>query len=78
MSDYADRAGGSDHNPIWADIAHGFARRYERYLNCPLPESLIQLLRKLDPVQPEGASPGQVEFAPSGPARDPDAASEGP
>jgi hypothetical protein len=71
MSDYTDLAVGREHNRICVDIARGLARRYEVYLN---------LLRKLDPDQPEGASSFQAELEPSGPGcvRDPGAASEEP
>jgi hypothetical protein len=80
MSDYTDLAVGREHNRICVDIARGLARRYEVYLNFPLPESMVQLLRKLDPDQPEGASSFQAELEPSGPGcvRDPGAASEEP
>ena len=71
MPEYAERGGGPDRNPIWADIGRGLAKRYEAYLNCPLPEHLTQLLRKLDAEQPE-------ELGLSGPGflHNPDAASE--
>ncbi len=71
MSDYAERGGGRDRNPIWADIGRGLAKRYEAYLNCPLPEHLTQLLRKLDPEQPDDVGGAGQEFV-----HNPDAASE--
>ncbi len=57
MCDYTD---GGPGNPIWVDIGRALARRYEGYLRLPLPEHLMELVRRLDPKQP--APPDPHEF----------------
>jgi hypothetical protein len=76
MTGDVQHPGGSRRNPLWLEIGRHLAAVYEDYLNSPLPERFVRLLRQLDvreqPVvqQQQQKQPGGSDGEPSVPRKD--------
>jgi Anti-sigma factor NepR len=76
MTGDVQQPGGSRRNPLWLEIGRHLAAVYEDYLNNPLPERFVRLLRQLDvreqPVvqQQQQKQPGGSDGEPSVPRKD--------